>query len=106
MAFSFWIWFAGVECKLPYFLETLNSVDPVSLREKLFVDCDTNDFGSNGDLVDNAFSFAKKPRFARRSATYTQRFTGDTCQKFSYSVEISQSGVIGYTDVSKECKQA
>ena len=55
--FLFWIWFAGVECKLPYFLETLNSDNQVSLRKKLFVGCDTSEFGSNGGLVDNAFSF-------------------------------------------------
>ena len=34
MAFSFWIWFAGVEYKVPYFLEALNSDNHVSLRER------------------------------------------------------------------------
>ena len=62
MAFSFWIWFAGIECKLPYFLETWNSDNLVSFKEKQFVGCDTNDFGSNRGLVDNAFSFAKKKK--------------------------------------------
>ena len=60
MAFSFWIWFPEVECRLPYFLETMNSGNFVFLREKKFVDCDINNFGSNGGLVDSAFSFAKK----------------------------------------------
>ena len=34
MAFSFWIWFPEVECRLPYFLETMNSDNFVSLRER------------------------------------------------------------------------
>ena len=68
MAFSFWIWFAGVECKLPYFLETLNSDNLVSLKEKQFVGCDTTDLGSNGGLVDRAFSFAKKTSICTESS--------------------------------------
>ena len=59
MAFSFWIWFPEVECRLPYFLDTWNSDNFVSVREN-FVGCDINNYGSNGCLVDNVFSLAKK----------------------------------------------
>ena len=37
MAFSFWIWFARVECQLLYFLETLNSDNHESLRERSYL---------------------------------------------------------------------
>ena len=102
---AFRIWFAGVECQLLFLLEALSSDNLVSLSEQQFVGCDTTDFGSNGGLVDNAFSFAKKPSTCTESS-YTYKATGCTCQKFRYSVEISQGGVTGYTDVFKECKQA
>ena len=34
MVFYLWIWFAGVECKLLYFLETLNSNNQMFLEER------------------------------------------------------------------------
>ena len=55
--------------------------------------------------MDNAFSFAKKTSICTE-ISYTYKATGGTFQKFRYSVEISQGGVTGYTDVFKECKQA
>ena len=102
---AFWIWFAEVECQLPLLIETLNSDNLVSLRDLQFVGCDVSDFGSNGDLVDNAFSCAKKTSICKESR-YTDKTTGGTCQKFSFSVEISQSGITGCTGVSKDNKQA
>ena len=88
-----------------FLLEALSSDNLVSLSEQQFVGCDTTDFGSNGGLVDNAFSFAKKPSICTESSC-TYKTTGSTCQKFSNAVEISQGGVTGYTDFSKECKLA
>ena len=77
----------------------------MSLREKLFVGCDTNDFGSNGGLVDNAFSFANKTSTCTEGS-YKHTILLVAHVKIRLLVEISQSGVTRHTDVSKECKQA
>ena len=92
---------------MPYFLETLNSDNHVSLRKKLFVGCDTSDFGCNGGLVDNAFSFDHENLDLHGELLHTHKDLLVThVEKFSYSVEISQNGWRHLYTVSKEYKLA
>ena len=71
----------------------------------MFVGCDTSDFGSNGDLVDNAFSFDHENLDLHGEQLHTHRdLLVIHVEKFSYSVEISQNGWRHLYNVSKEYK--
>merc|ERR1712061_449288 len=77
----------------------------VSLSEQQFVDCDKQDSGCNGGLMDTAFEYAEKSALCTEDS-YPYKAKGGTCKASSCTVGIAKGGVTGYKDVSSNSEQA
>ena len=77
----------------------------VSPSEQQFVDCDKQDDGCNGGLMDTAFDYAKKNAICTE-ASYSYKGVDGTCKASSCTVGIPKGGVTGYKDVSTDDEQA
>merc|ERR1711862_646427 len=71
----------------------------VSMSEQQFVDCDHEDSGCGGGLMDRAFSFAQGNAIATESS-YPYQGVDGTC-KSSFTTALPQGAVTGYTDVGR-----
>ncbi|GAB2231526.1 hypothetical protein Drorol1_Dr00010518 [Drosera rotundifolia] len=69
----------------------------ISLSEQELIDCETNDGGCAGGLMDTAFAFVKTNGGLAKESTYPYTGTGDTCNR---RLEASHAASIkGYKDV-------
>jgi len=79
-----------------YFLKTGQLL---SFSEQELVDCDTQDSGCNGGLMDYAFQYVKKSGLASESS-YPYKGVDGTCQSSSKARALPAATVTGYTDIT------
>jgi len=85
--------------------EIANPGKLVSISEQQFVDCDKQDSGCSGGLMDTAFKFAEENALCTEES-YPYKATGSTCAASSCTVGIPKGSVTGFKDVSSDSEQA
>jgi len=85
--------------------EIANPGKLVSISEQQFVDCDKQDSGCSGGLMDTAFKFAEENALCTEDS-YPYKGKGSTCTASSCTVGIPKGSVTGFKDVSSDSEQA
>jgi len=77
----------------------------VPLSEQQFVDCDKQDSGCSGGLMDTAFKYAEANALCTESS-YAYKGMAGTCKASECTVGIPKGAVKGFKDVSADSEQA
>merc|ERR1712050_585043 len=73
----------------------------VSLSEQQFVDCDKEDSGCNGGLMDTAFRFAETHALCTEG-NYAYKAKKGKCKASNCTIGIPKGGVVGFKDVKAD----
>merc|ERR1712187_1097785 len=76
----------------------------VALSEQQFVDCDKQDSGCSGGLMDTAFKYAEANTLCTESS-YAYKGMAGTCKASACTVGIPKGAVKGFKDVSADSEQ-